>query len=212
MRPSWNYRALELQKFLGMVVYFSQYIPSYSFIAVPLFALLRKGAKWRWDAEHETACRPAKAALASAPVLGHPEQGKPYRIYTDASDVAIGASLQQIQPIQVKDLIGTPVYDKLKRAWEAKIPVPSLYSNLHPEVKEQESEDQWSDSLDDTRVHVKRVIAYWSRTLKSAERNYSATEREALGVKDVLLKFQPFIEGEQIILITDHATLQWARV
>ena len=54
------------------------------------------------------------------------------------------------------------------------------------------------------------VIAYWSRTFKAAEQNYSATEREALGAKEALVKFQPFIEGETLILITDHAALQWA--
>ena len=37
-------------------------------------------------------------------------------------------------------------------------------------------------------------------------------EREALGAKEALVKFQPFIEGELITLITDHAALQWARV
>jgi hypothetical protein len=46
--------------------------------------------------------------------------------------------------------------------------------------------------------------------MKPAEKNYSATEREALGAKEALVKFQPFIEGEQIILVTDHAALQWA--
>jgi hypothetical protein len=61
-------------------------------------------------------------------------------------------------------------------------------------------------------VHVEHVIAYWSRSLKSAERNYSTTEREALGAKEALVRFQPFIEGEQVILVTDHAALQWARV
>jgi hypothetical protein len=48
--------------------------------------------------------------------------------------------------------------------------------------------------------------------MKPAEKNYSATEREALGAKEALVKFQPFIEGERIILVTDHAALQWARV
>jgi hypothetical protein len=45
----------DLQKFLGLVIYFSQYIPFYSFIAAPLFALLKKGAKWVWRTEHEVA-------------------------------------------------------------------------------------------------------------------------------------------------------------
>jgi RNase H-like domain found in reverse transcriptase/Integrase zinc binding domain len=60
-------------------------------------------------------------------------------------------------------------------------------------------------------VYMERVIAYWSRSLKSAEQNYSATEREALGVKEALVHFQPFIEGEKNIMIMDHTALQWAR-
>ena len=55
------------------------------------------------------------------------------------------------------------------------------------------------------------MIAYWSRTFKSAETHYSTTEREALGAKEGLVKFQPFIEGEKITLVTDHAALQWAK-
>ena len=57
-----------------------------------------------------------------------------------------------------------------------------------------------------------KSTAYWSQTFKSAERNYSATEREALAAKEALVKFQPFIEGEEITLVTDHAALVWARV
>ena len=43
------------------------------------------------------------------------------------------------------------------------------------------------------------------------ERNYSITEREALAAKEALIKFQPFTEGEEILLVTDHSALQWAR-
>lgn len=97
-------RVPALRTFLGMVVYFSQYIPYYSEIVAPLFALLRKDAKWEWRAEHETAWKAAKAALLKAPVLAHPLYERPYRLYTDASDVAMGACLQQVQPISIKDL------------------------------------------------------------------------------------------------------------
>ena len=45
---------------------------------------------------------------------------------------------------------------------------------------------------------------------KDVELHYSTTEHKALGTKKGLVKFQPFIEGEHILLITDHAALQWA--
>ncbi len=57
----------------------------------------------------------------------------------------------------------------------------------------------------------KRVIAYWSRTLKTAEKNYSPIECEALALKDGLVKYQGHLEGEKVIAITDHAALTWAR-
>jgi len=60
-------------------------------------------------------------------------------------------------------------------------------------------------------VHIKRVIAYWSRVLKSAERNYLLTEQEALALKEGLIKFQAYIEGETILAVTDHAALTWSK-
>jgi hypothetical protein len=49
------------------------------------------------------------------------------------------------------------------------------------------------------------------RLLKSAEKNYSPTEKEALALKDTLSKFPPLIEGETITAITDHSALTWSR-
>jgi hypothetical protein len=89
----------QLQAFLGMVVYFSGFIPFYTNICGPLFQLLRKGAKWEWGTDQEYAFRAAKVALQNAPLLGHPIEGLPYRLYSDASDEAAGVALQQIQPI-----------------------------------------------------------------------------------------------------------------
>jgi hypothetical protein len=202
----------DLQKFLGMCVYFSQYIPFYAYIITLLFELLKKGVKFVWSVEHEMVFWQAKDALAAAPILGHAIRGQPYRLYSDASDFAIGTSLQQVQLIAVRDLKGTAVYDRLRKAWDAGQDVPRLFVNLTNDVVEMREKDRWAAEFDDTMVHVEHVIAYWSRTLKPAEQNYSVTEREALGAKEGLVKYQPFIEGEQVALITDHAALQWARV
>lgn len=51
---------LQLQTFLGMLVYFSAFIPYYASICAPLFQLLCKGCKWKWGAEEEHAFHSAK--------------------------------------------------------------------------------------------------------------------------------------------------------
>jgi hypothetical protein len=126
--------SLDLQKFLGMVVYFSSYIPFYSFIAAPLFNLLKKGCKWVWRVEHDITFEQLKQALAGAPVLGHLNSGHPYCLYMDASDYAIGASLQQVQLIAIRDLRGTPAHDRLWKAWESSKPPPLLMPSLLKEI------------------------------------------------------------------------------
>ena len=201
----------QLQAFLGMVVYFSAFIPYYSSVCAPLFQLLRKGCKWHWGVEQEHAFQSAKSALESSPVLGHPIEGLPYRLYTDASDEALGCSLQQVQPIRVGDLKGTRTYARLRKAFENGLPPPRLVPGLSTKYKDHEFDDVWAAEFDETIVHVERVIAYWSRLFKNAETRYSTTKREVLAAKEGLVKYQPFIEGETILLITDHSALQWAR-
>ncbi|TFY81000.1 hypothetical protein EWM64_g3019 [Hericium alpestre] len=201
----------QLQTFLGMAVYFSAFIPYYADHARPLFELTRKGRAWTWDADHQEAFDSIRTALQQAPVLGHPVQGLSYRLYTDTSVAALGCALQQVQPIAVCDLDGTNAYKKLCAAFDEGRPPPKLINQMDKEFDDFTIPGEWSFSFDDTLIPVERVIAYWSRTFKAAELNYSVTEKEALAAKEGLVKFQPFIEGEKILLITDHSALQWAK-
>src|SRR5258706_845274 len=200
----------ELQMFLGFVNYFANYIPFYMWITKPLYRLLTKDATWTWNPIHQEAYELCKIALKSAPILGHPQDGKGSRLYTDASDFGIGAVLQQIQPIRIQDLKGTQLYDRLAKAYRAGAPPPQLVI-IADKDEVRPKTNTWNDVFDETEVYIERVIAYWSRLLKSAEKNYSPMEKEALALKDTLVKFQPLIEGETITAITDHSALTWSK-
>ena len=201
----------DLQVFLGMMVYFSSYIPFYAWIVHPLFQLLKRGNKWKWEKEEQNVYDLCKQVLTQAPVRAHAMPGLPYQIYSDACDFALAAILQQVQPIKIRELRGTKMYELLERAFKAKEPIPDLVMHLVKQNSDVPQQGEWDKDFENTTVYVERVVAYWSRVLQSAERNYSPTEREALALKEGLIKFQPYLEGEKIFAITDHAALTWSR-
>jgi NAD(P)-dependent dehydrogenase (short-subunit alcohol dehydrogenase family) len=53
----------------------------------------------------------------------------------------------------------------------------------------------------------KRYIAFASKSLNGAQRNYSATKRELLGMMFSLRQFHEYLWGNHFVLYTDHNAL-----
>jgi len=52
-------------------------------------------------------------------------------------------------------------------------------------------------------------VGYWCRGLSPAEKKYSTTQRECLGVVWSVLKLRQFLDGHRFLIRTDHQALSW---
>lgn len=143
----------ELRSFLGMLSYYSKFLPNLSSLLAPLYQLLGKNARWVWGEAQDTAFANAKQCLLAAGVLVHYDPAKPLKLECDASPHGIGAVL------------------------------------FHTDGK------------------VNRPIGFRSRTLTTAERNYSQLEREALALVFGVSKFRDYLLNRDFTLVTDHQPL-----
>jgi cleavage and polyadenylation specificity factor subunit 1 len=88
-----------LRQFLGMSNFYRRFIPGAAKMQAPLNDLLQGNVKGRmpvtWNPAATAAFEQCKDALAQATLLAHPKPDAPLAIFTDASDYAIGAVLQQ---------------------------------------------------------------------------------------------------------------------
>ena len=96
LRPPSTVR--EVRSFIGMASYYRRFIERFSDIAEPLTQLTRKHARFVWSSRCQEAFEDLKISLCNSPILAHPDLSRPYNLYTDASQKAIGAVLTQEFP------------------------------------------------------------------------------------------------------------------
>lgn len=163
----------ESQRFCGMINYYRQFVPKLSHILTPIFdhnakfetarSKKAKSKKKRipkkdffWTEPCEQAFKAAQLALANACLTVHPRKNATLSLCTDASDIAVGAVLQQ------------------------------------------RNGDIWEP------------LAFFSKKLDSAQRNYSTYDRELVAIYLAIRHFRHFLECRDFRVYTDHEPLTTA--
>ena len=144
----------ELKSYLGLITYYSKFLPNMSTVLAPVYKLLRKDVKWHWRGAQEKAFQASKELLMSSDLLVHFNPSLEIILCCDASSYGLGAVLAHKMP----------------------------------------------DGSE-------RPIGYASRTLSSAEKNYSQIEREGLACIFGIKRFHSYLFGRHFNLVTDHKPL-----
>ena len=103
MAPPTTVKAV--RAYLGTCGYYRSCLPNYAHISEPLIALTRKHVRFHWTKSCQTAFEKLKQLLVSSHVMTAPDPRKPYRLYTDASDYAIGGILVQLSDDGVEKVV-----------------------------------------------------------------------------------------------------------
>lgn len=151
----------QLRRFLGMINFYRRFIPNAASVQSPLNRLLcgrkvKGNAPIEWSTDAEKAFQASKEALANAALLAHPSGHAHLAIMVDASDFALGATLQQRE------------------------------------------EGSW------------KPLAFHTKALSPAQRNYSAYDRELLAIYAAVKQFRHAVEGRKFTVYTDHKPLVFA--
>ena len=93
-RPS---TVTEVRQLIGMGSYYRKFIKGFASLVRPLVELTKKERSFIWTTDCEKAFNELKVLFASPEILAYPLDEGEYILDTDASDLAIGGVLSQIQ-------------------------------------------------------------------------------------------------------------------
>ena len=83
----------ELKSFLGLLNYYSKFLPNLSSVLSPLYFLLQADKIWTWGHKEKESFTAAKALLSSSKLLVHYDPNKPLMLSCNASSHGVGAVL-----------------------------------------------------------------------------------------------------------------------
>jgi hypothetical protein len=93
----------ELKSFLGLTAYCKRFVKGFATTASPLYELTKKTNPWMWTQQCQNAFEKIKKALINPPVLAVPNVQLPYTLYTDASEIGMGATLCQQSEVDQRE-------------------------------------------------------------------------------------------------------------
>ncbi|KAG0781738.1 hypothetical protein G6F21_011489 [Rhizopus arrhizus] len=84
----------DIRAFISLAGFYRRHVQGFSEVAEPLNKLLKKSEPFKWTESQEQAFIALKECIVKATQLKFPDPHEPYKLYTDASEIGVGAVLE----------------------------------------------------------------------------------------------------------------------
>lgn len=110
---------LEIKAFVGMLQYYSRFMPRLAIILEPLYKLLRNNVKFQWTKDCEDSFNKAKKLLVSEQSLARFDPDITLKLVCDSSSIGLGSVLMHVFPDGTEKPIcfASRILNKAERAY-----------------------------------------------------------------------------------------------
>jgi hypothetical protein len=226
----------KLQCFLGMLAYVASFIPHFSTVCAPLYALLRKtNQPFGLTSEALEAYRVLKEYIGQTTLLYHVNLDKELYLSTDASNVAVGGFLYQITVYEkndrgyqqmMKDLgfkieKGAPAHLLPGVSPGKNTPVVTEFLNDKSLLKKFDQLNTLDPNLtmtekikhiDENYVLNVNPVGFYSKSFTEQQvLRYATMEKEFLGMMYCVLNYKDYLQAAPVTyILTDSQPVCWA--
>ena len=96
----------DVRSWHGFCNFYRPFIRNFATTMLPLNALTKKDADWKWGREEQDAFEEMKKRITSEPALAHPQLDKPFELEVDASGYVVGGVLLQRGTDKLRHTVG----------------------------------------------------------------------------------------------------------
>ena len=112
----------DVMAFVGLANFYRKFVNNFSKIVAPLTNIMSKKAEFKWKNEQQDAFDKIKVILTNSPVLKLPTRFGRFKVHTDASDIAIGAVLEQ-EDIDIEEIKPVAYFSQKLHGAQVRYPV-----------------------------------------------------------------------------------------
>ena len=196
----------QVQRYIGMCVFVSPFIPFFVEAFTKLYDMIKDGFKFdetTWQTDYHTAFLESKQSLQRAATIHYPDRDLEWILRTDASNVAIGAVLLQLMPVDTltpEQLAQAEKEQLVREDNTVACPLAFISKKLSDAATRWTTTEQELFAIVHAFVKLQHMVAGKTIIVETDHRNIVALAESNLATSDRCRRWTEYLTGQQYVI------------